>query len=255
MTRKMLYISCCINLSIPALLSLAAALEVVTMTASVAASIAGVAIKTTLGFQCLFPWTIDSSNKSHNAPIIYHMMHHFVTEMCTHVMCTFLLQNGALWVICLMHCGICEMDLLRLNIYHVSIGTHWWNWDSQQRKSTDISAIGCLLWLFWSILTKSQLGKSQHSLLRSTVKYSWRITCVWNWVVPNSNYLMESYQNFMETYATITRKMLYISWNRIIFSGHNSNVFQYLWYQRAVTYELAVIWGHYIYLGSQVKIT
>ena len=37
-------------------------------------------------------------------------MHHFVTEMCTRV-CTFLLQNGALWDVCLMHCGICEMGL------------------------------------------------------------------------------------------------------------------------------------------------
>ena len=26
-------------------------------------------------------------------------------------MCTFLLQNGALWDICIMHCGICEMRL------------------------------------------------------------------------------------------------------------------------------------------------
>ena len=30
-------------------------------------------------------------------------MHHFVTEM---------LENGALWVICHMSCGICEMDEL-----------------------------------------------------------------------------------------------------------------------------------------------
>ena len=109
--------------------------------------------------------------------------------------------------------------------------------------------------VIWGLEKKTSWGKSQHSLLRSTVKYCWRITCVWNWVVPNSNYLTESYQNFIECYATMTRKMLYISWNRIIFSGHNLNVFQYLWYQRAVTYELAVTWGHYIYLGSQVKIT
>ena len=31
-------------------------------------------------------------------------MRHFVTEMCT-----FLFQNGALWDICLVHCGICEI--------------------------------------------------------------------------------------------------------------------------------------------------
>ena len=35
-------------------------------------------------------------------------MHHFVTEMRN----TFLLQNGALWDICLLHCGIGEMSLL-----------------------------------------------------------------------------------------------------------------------------------------------
>ena len=33
-------------------------------------------------------------------------MYQFLTEMCTYV------QNGALWDICLMHCGICEMGLL-----------------------------------------------------------------------------------------------------------------------------------------------
>ena len=36
-------------------------------------------------------------------------MHHF-SEKCAHV-CTFLLQNGALWDVCQMHCGICEMSL------------------------------------------------------------------------------------------------------------------------------------------------
>ena len=34
-------------------------------------------------------------------------MHHFVTEMFT-----FLLQNGALWDIGLVHCGVCATDLL-----------------------------------------------------------------------------------------------------------------------------------------------
>ena len=41
--------------------------------------------------------------KSHNAPVPYPTMHHFVTEM---------LQNGALWDICLMHHGICVMGPL-----------------------------------------------------------------------------------------------------------------------------------------------
>ena len=44
--------------------------------------------------------------KSHNAPVTIPTVHHFVTEMCT-----FLLQNGALWDIHPMHCGICEIGL------------------------------------------------------------------------------------------------------------------------------------------------
>ena len=38
----------------------------------------------------------------HNAPLCNRNVH----------MCTFLLQNGALWDICLMHCRSCEMGLL-----------------------------------------------------------------------------------------------------------------------------------------------
>ena len=39
---------------------------------------------------------------SHSAP--------FVTEMCTYVDIT--VTDGALWDICLIYCGICEMGLL-----------------------------------------------------------------------------------------------------------------------------------------------
>ena len=39
-------------------------------------------------------------------PVLCPTMHQFVTEMCT-----FLLQNGALWDICPIHCGICETGL------------------------------------------------------------------------------------------------------------------------------------------------
>ena len=46
------------------------------------------------------------SHKSHNASDEYTTMHHFVTEMCT-----FLLQNGALWDMGLVHCGICATGL------------------------------------------------------------------------------------------------------------------------------------------------
>ena len=54
--------------------------------------------------------TIDPLCKSHNAPVPYPTMQHFVTEMCTHVnifvtKCG-IVGNGALWDICLMHCGI-----------------------------------------------------------------------------------------------------------------------------------------------------
>ena len=46
----------------------------------------------------------DLLHKSHNAPAPYPTMHHFVVA----------LQNGALWDICLMRCGISEMVLLKL---------------------------------------------------------------------------------------------------------------------------------------------
>ena len=45
-------------------------------------------------------WWIDPSHESHNDK--YPTMHHFVTEMCT-----FLLQNCALWDMGLVHYGIC----------------------------------------------------------------------------------------------------------------------------------------------------
>ena len=48
---------------------------------------------------------IDRSRKFHNASDKYRTMQHFVTEMCTHAQ--FLFQNGALWDMGLLHCGIC----------------------------------------------------------------------------------------------------------------------------------------------------
>ena len=48
---------------------------------------------------CPYPLqTTKPSHKSHNAFHKYPTMHHFVTEMCT-----FLLQNGALWDMGLVH--------------------------------------------------------------------------------------------------------------------------------------------------------
>ena len=46
-----------------------------------------------------------------------HSAHHFATERYKVCVSTFLLENGALWDICPMHCGICEMDLITENNY------------------------------------------------------------------------------------------------------------------------------------------
>ena len=51
--------------------------------------------------------TSDLSHESHNAPLLYHTMHHFVTEMCT-----FLLRNGALWDIFLWIMGFVRWEEL-----------------------------------------------------------------------------------------------------------------------------------------------
>ena len=60
-------------------------------------------------------WTklLKQLHKSHNAPVSYLTMHHFVTEMCT-----FLLQNGALWDMRLVHCGICGVGTCIFNRQH-----------------------------------------------------------------------------------------------------------------------------------------
>ena len=76
-----------------------------------------------------WPTLFDQLHKSHNASSKYPTMHHFVKEMCT-----FLLQNGALWDICLMYCGICAIDLIML----------WDSWDGS--KHLNVSSEGtCLL--------------------------------------------------------------------------------------------------------------
>ena len=68
---------------------------------------------------------IDLIHKSHNAQVRHPTMHHFVTEMCTCMhfsvakCCIVRHLSNALWDIYLMHCGICEMGLLRF----VSTGT------------------------------------------------------------------------------------------------------------------------------------
>ena len=61
---------------------------------------------------CFSYWLFASHthllHKSHKAPIPYPTMQYFVTEMCTCVHIS--VKNGALWDICLLYCGICEMS-------------------------------------------------------------------------------------------------------------------------------------------------
>ena len=53
--------------------------------------------------------SIDPSHESHNAPLPYPTMHHVVTEMCT---CVHISVTKWCIVGYLMHCWICEVDLL-----------------------------------------------------------------------------------------------------------------------------------------------
>ena len=60
----------------------------------------------------------DLSHNSHNASNKYPTMHHFVTEMCTHVhisvtkWCIVEYGTDALWDMGLVNCGICATGLL-----------------------------------------------------------------------------------------------------------------------------------------------
>ena len=89
------------------------------------ASLIGIILVTCLYIDALFPepWRCDVQGAellsrpaaqtpqcitpiSHNAPFCNRNVH----------VCTFLLQNGALWDISVMHCGICEMGLISQKI-------------------------------------------------------------------------------------------------------------------------------------------
>ena len=54
-------------------------------------------------------------------------MYHFVKEMCTYVMCTCLIQNGALWDIGLVHCRLWDWCIVGFWIW--SIPYTWKDWD------------------------------------------------------------------------------------------------------------------------------
>ena len=73
---------------------------------------------------------IKQPNNSHNAPAPYPTMHHFATEKytlhhCVIEICTFLLQNGALWDMGLGHCGICEISLFTDSLSHNKFIITW----------------------------------------------------------------------------------------------------------------------------------
>ena len=105
--------------------------------------------------------SINPWHKSHNAPIPNPTMHHFVTKMCTYVnptiqhfvtemctyyyMCTFLLQNGALWNIWL-HCEICKVSHLLMIIYKKK-PSNWW-----PGKDNSINIFSSSLHLYWDSL-------------------------------------------------------------------------------------------------------
>ena len=59
---------------------------------------------------------IDPSHKSQNASGKHPTMHRFVKKKCAH-MCTFQLQNGALWDMGLVHCGICGTNLFIISYW------------------------------------------------------------------------------------------------------------------------------------------
>ena len=101
--------------------------------------------------KCYWIW-IDQSHKSHDASDKYPIMHHFVTEMCT-----FLLQNGALWDMEMVHCGICATGLLNLN----------WRWKSSLTgdyapyMNLNLKQAGCCCYTTWPSLLPSCVYGSQ----------------------------------------------------------------------------------------------
>ena len=87
---------------------------------------------------------IDLIHEYHNAQVPHPTMHHFVTEMCTCMhfsvakWCIVGHLSNALWDIYLMHCGICEMGLLRFvshwdrttlplrpRLHYIKHNVHW----------------------------------------------------------------------------------------------------------------------------------
>ena len=95
---------------------------------------------------------IDPSHNSHNALDKHPTMHHFVKEMCTctcvcahaHV-CTFLLQNGALWDMGLVHCGICSTTLLEKQLASID-GWHRVKRSHLCIQNCDQTLDSCSIW-------------------------------------------------------------------------------------------------------------
>ena len=122
----------------------------------------------------IFPWTLAphtawiaanrpvaqipqcTSSITHNAQFCNRNMH-------IHV-CTFLLQNGASWDICLMHCGICEIGLLRMTCSSMNTlrykqnGQHFAGYTHTPNENNSISILIALKFVLkGSIYNKSAL--------------------------------------------------------------------------------------------------
>ena len=100
----------------------------------------------------------DPFHQSQNASEKYPTMHHFVTEMCT-----FLLQNVALWDMGLLHCGIYELGPLHL----YSLLNTWFQWIGQrqlQNKMSNILVLGFGVHYTWgmTVMYKIHWNKPHH---------------------------------------------------------------------------------------------
>ena len=78
----------------------------------------------------------DLLPKSHNAPLPYPTMHHFVTGMCTRVHVSVIKMCGN----CLVHCEICEMSLFFV---------HWAAHRTNTPKIQMLPNIASILIHFW----------------------------------------------------------------------------------------------------------
>ena len=86
---------------------------------------------------------LEPSHKSHNSLDKYPTMHHFVTKMCT-----FLFQNGALWEMWLVHCGINAISLCFILLIWIAL--IWCTWFYSPISFRVGSLIWSSQWYDWS---------------------------------------------------------------------------------------------------------